>query len=116
MALDASTPARRPFVAKRVPPDLDVSGVPRESSLGCGSGSGGAAHRTKIMGHIWDDHGLRGAYGDVWLHYLDIKAKKSVQVRTIKAPYVKVPPVGFEPTPPPPEGGALSPELRGRQR
>ena len=24
-----------------------------------------------------------------------------------------VPPVGFEPTPPPPEGGALSPELRG---
>ncbi len=23
------------------------------------------------------------------------------------------PPVGFEPTPPPPEGGALSPELRG---
>ena len=28
----------------------------------------------------------------------------------------RVPPVGFEPTPPPPEGGALSPELRGRQR
>ena len=25
----------------------------------------------------------------------------------------RVPPVGFEPTPPPPEGGALSPELRG---
>src|SRR3954465_8679506 len=26
-----------------------------------------------------------------------------------------VPPAGFEPAPPPPEGGALSPELRGRQ-
>src|SRR4051794_30178822 len=25
----------------------------------------------------------------------------------------KVPPAGFEPAPPPPEGGALSPELRG---
>src|SRR6478736_4489080 len=25
-----------------------------------------------------------------------------------------VPPAGFEPAPPPPEGGALSPELRGR--
>ena len=24
-----------------------------------------------------------------------------------------VPPAGFEPAPPPPEGGALSPELRG---
>ena len=28
-------------------------------------------------------------------------------------PIWKVPPVGFEPTHPPPEGGALSPELRG---
>src|SRR3954467_2930075 len=26
-----------------------------------------------------------------------------------------VPPAGFEPAPPPPEGGALSPELRGRR-
>ena len=26
----------------------------------------------------------------------------------------KVPPTGFEPVHPPPEGGALSPELRGR--
>jgi hypothetical protein len=25
----------------------------------------------------------------------------------------RVPPAGFEPAPPPPEGGALSPELRG---
>ena len=29
------------------------------------------------------------------------------------APILTVPPVGFEPTHPPPEGGALSPELRG---
>jgi CheY-like chemotaxis protein len=28
-------------------------------------------------------------------------------------PFQKVPPAGFEPAPPPPEGGALSPELRG---
>ena len=27
---------------------------------------------------------------------------------------LKVPPTGFEPVHPPPEGGALSPELRGR--
>ena len=27
-----------------------------------------------------------------------------------------VPPAGFEPAHPPPEGGALSPELRGRDR
>jgi hypothetical protein len=27
---------------------------------------------------------------------------------------MKVPPTGFEPVLPPPEGGALSPELRGR--
>jgi site-specific DNA recombinase len=30
--------------------------------------------------------------------------------------YSLVPPAGFEPAHPPPEGGALSPELRGRQR
>ena len=30
-------------------------------------------------------------------------------------PFMLVPPAGFEPAPPPPEGGALSPELRGRQ-
>ena len=29
--------------------------------------------------------------------------------------FQRVPPAGFEPAPPPPEGGALSPELRGRQ-
>jgi hypothetical protein len=29
---------------------------------------------------------------------------------------VAVPPTGFEPVHPPPEGGALSPELRGRFR
>ena len=28
----------------------------------------------------------------------------------------RVPPTGFEPVHPPPEGGALSPELRGRRR
>ncbi len=33
------------------------------------------------------------------------------QVRTLPG---SVPPAGFEPAPPPPEGGALSPELRGR--
>ena len=27
----------------------------------------------------------------------------------------RVPPTGFEPVHPPPEGGALSPELRGRR-
>ena len=31
-------------------------------------------------------------------------------------PSSRVPPAGFEPAPPPPEGGALSPELRGPER
>ena len=31
----------------------------------------------------------------------------------IRAYMASVPPAGFEPAPPPPEGGALSPELRG---
>ena len=35
--------------------------------------------------------------------------------RTASVLYAPVPPAGFEPAHPPPEGGALSPELRGRE-
>ena len=35
------------------------------------------------------------------------------QPRAVPFPMFMVPPAGFEPAPPPPEGGALSPELRG---
>ncbi len=35
--------------------------------------------------------------------------------QTVSAGPTNVPPAGFEPAHPPPEGGALSPELRGLQ-
>ena len=40
----------------------------------------------------------------------DTEGATAQQIRAFQ----RVPPAGFEPAPPPPEGGALSPELRGR--
>lgn len=46
----------------------------------------------------------------------EIAADTIGHLNTVVTPHVQicdVPPAGFEPAPPPPEGGALSPELRG---
>src|SRR5262249_48916840 len=51
--------------------------------------------------------------GDVFLGALRTRLEPANAGLEISECRSHVPPAGFEPAPPPPEGGALSPELRG---
>ncbi len=69
---------------------------------------GGARGRTAHRGKSRKKAGGRG----LSLRPIAVAGLVHAVVRTT----VRVPPAGFEPAHPPPEGGALSPELRGRAR
>ena len=45
----------------------------------------------------------------------EINKDVTVKISNLMGDLRRVPPTGFEPVHPPPEGGALSPELRGRR-
>jgi hypothetical protein len=64
-----------------------------------------------------------GILHEPWATFLDPKFQRRMAQNTTNPAHDRsgrgsrmsklVPPAGFEPAPPPPEGGALSPELRG---